>query len=226
MEIKPVAFIAPNGDLRKTAEAIDSSEWGAKFDNLYSEGSIKQLQAEISRLQAIIDEAQKQEPCVMITSGGVSFNPSYEGPYSAMFYAAPVPVQSPAVAGSENAALIPMLNGKPEITNRMKSECIGNFTVTIEHLCSACAYHGEQEDCEVCGGEIKYSQKLQVPWDICKSIYKAMATAAILPAMSPPRITEQDAREIVDHAMLMPGWIGGDWAEKMASLVQKLNENK
>ena len=33
---EPVAFIAPNGDLRKTAEAKDASEWGAKFKPLYT----------------------------------------------------------------------------------------------------------------------------------------------------------------------------------------------
>jgi hypothetical protein len=34
--LEPVAFIAPNGELRKTAEAKDASEWGAKFKPLYT----------------------------------------------------------------------------------------------------------------------------------------------------------------------------------------------
>ena len=33
---EPVAFIAPNGELRKTAEAKDASKWGAKFKPLYT----------------------------------------------------------------------------------------------------------------------------------------------------------------------------------------------
>jgi len=33
---EPVAFVAPNGDLRKTTEAKDASEWGAKFTPLYT----------------------------------------------------------------------------------------------------------------------------------------------------------------------------------------------
>jgi DNA-directed RNA polymerase subunit RPC12/RpoP len=33
---EPLAFIAPNGDLRKTAEAQDVSEWGEKFQPLYT----------------------------------------------------------------------------------------------------------------------------------------------------------------------------------------------
>jgi len=33
---EPVAFIAPNCELRKTAEAKDASEWGAKFEPLYT----------------------------------------------------------------------------------------------------------------------------------------------------------------------------------------------
>jgi hypothetical protein len=35
-QAKPVAFVAPNGDLRKTTEAKDASEWGAKFTPLYT----------------------------------------------------------------------------------------------------------------------------------------------------------------------------------------------
>jgi hypothetical protein len=33
---EPVAFIAPNGDLRKTTEAKDHWEWGAEFTPLYT----------------------------------------------------------------------------------------------------------------------------------------------------------------------------------------------
>jgi hypothetical protein len=33
---EPVAFIAPNGDLRKTTEAKDHWEWGAEFTSLYT----------------------------------------------------------------------------------------------------------------------------------------------------------------------------------------------
>ena len=33
---EPVAFIAPNGDLRKTTEAKDHWEWGSEFTSLYT----------------------------------------------------------------------------------------------------------------------------------------------------------------------------------------------
>ena len=71
---------------------------------------------------------------------------------------------------------IPLLNGEPEITRRMKRECHGEFMFDIEEICTAC-YGAEtpQEDCEVCNGEITYNKKVAVPWDVVKDIYKRMA---------------------------------------------------
>lgn len=60
------------------------------------------------------------------------------------------------------------------ITNKMKSDCIGEFSFEIDEACSACSFHGSQEECEVCGGEIEFTRVVTVPWDICKDIYKAM----------------------------------------------------
>lgn len=74
---------------------------------------------------------------------------------------------------------IPLLRGKPEITNNMKAQCHGEFTYDFEATCTACYYHGAQEDCEVCGGEITYTQKIEVPWDTVKDIYKSMAAVAM-----------------------------------------------
>ena len=74
---------------------------------------------------------------------------------------------------------IPLQHGEPEITRRMKRECLGEFMFDIEAICTAC-YEAEapQEDCEVCGGEITYNQKVAVPWDMVKDIYKRMAAVA------------------------------------------------
>jgi len=32
--------------------------------------------------------------------------------------------------------------------------------INAELTCTACAYHGPQEDCEVCGGEVTYIEKI------------------------------------------------------------------
>ena len=75
---------------------------------------------------------------------------------------------------------VPTLSGKPEITNAMKAECIGEFTFDVERVCTHCAvaFHDEDHECEVCDGEIEYTETVTVPWDTCKEIYKAMATEA------------------------------------------------
>lgn len=78
---------------------------------------------------------------------------------------------------------IPMRNGKPEITNKMKAECIGEFSIDIEMTCSACAYaydvSGDYVECEVCNGDINYIETRTIPWDTMKDIYKRMALVAI-----------------------------------------------
>lgn len=55
----------------------------------------------------------------------------------------------------------------PTITNRMKAECIGDFTFVRKSLCPSCVL-GDPSDC-LCGFE-----KVIVPWDTCKAIYKRM----------------------------------------------------
>jgi len=64
------------------------------------------------------------------------------------------------------------------ITNEMKSECIGEYSFKVDRSCSACHFGEPDEDCEVCAGEIEYSEEITVPWDLCKKIYKGMLTAA------------------------------------------------
>lgn len=62
----------------------------------------------------------------------------------------------------------------PTVTNDMKAVCHGEFSFQVERTCSACFYDEPQTDCEVCGGEIQYEERMEVPWDIVKEIYKMM----------------------------------------------------
>jgi len=76
---------------------------------------------------------------------------------------------------------IPLAYGdqqSPMITNTMKQYCMGEFEFEIDDCCTACHFHAEDPDCEVCGGEIEFKRKVSVPWDLCKTIYKQMATMA------------------------------------------------
>lgn len=73
---------------------------------------------------------------------------------------------------------VPTLNGRPEVTNSMKANCIGEFSFTIPMVCGECVTGTADKDCEVCAGEVEYLQSVSVPWDTCKEIYKAMANAA------------------------------------------------
>lgn len=64
------------------------------------------------------------------------------------------------------------------VTSSMKAECIGEFSFYIRAACAECLDVGTDSDCHVCGGDIEYDQKIDVPWDTCKEIYKAMLAAA------------------------------------------------
>lgn len=66
----------------------------------------------------------------------------------------------------------------PLITNRMKADTIGEFQIELDSTCSACYFGEPEENCEVCGGEIECTRKVDVPWETCKKIYKHMARIA------------------------------------------------
>ena len=71
--------------------------------------------------------------------------------------------------------------GKPLVTSAMKAECIAEFSFQREIACPACCYESEeteQDSCALCNGSGEYTEKLVIPWDTCKEIYKAMAIEA------------------------------------------------
>ena len=69
-----------------------------------------------------------------------------------------------------------MSEEKPEITNEMKRECIGDFNLTTNHSCVACfnELFEYPEECPQCGGEVEYTETREIPWDTMKDIYKKM----------------------------------------------------
>ena len=69
----------------------------------------------------------------------------------------------------------------PEITNKMKAECHGEFSYTKVVSCEQCAIEGENESCDCCEGSGEYIKTFEIPWDSCKDIYKAMYKHSPLP---------------------------------------------
>lgn len=70
---------------------------------------------------------------------------------------------------------------RPLITNEMKAECIGEFSINQERICSCenDTDDGEPDpDCDACHGQGEYTAKIDIPWDTMKEIYKMMATVA------------------------------------------------
>ncbi len=66
------------------------------------------------------------------------------------------------------SAEIPLIMDKPEITNSMKALCMGAFAWDEDS-----PYYDEL-------GELhEHTATREVPWDLCKQIYKTMAQQAI-----------------------------------------------
>jgi hypothetical protein len=66
--------------------------------------------------------------------------------------------------------------------NGAKHLMSGEFKIDVEHTCTACSFDlsGAPEECEVCGGEIQYTQKLVIDWTTIKEIYaKAVKHLAV-----------------------------------------------
>jgi len=149
-------------------------------------------ESELATLRAELDKCKTQKPVQWVchdrhnpwpNGGGKRFDDKaaaihhvettqYGYNHVMPIYLEPVPPQQVPY----NTALIPILRGEPEITNRMKAECIGefNFKIEVPELNDEFEVTGEMEDREV-----------DVPWDLCKTIYKAMAKVAML-SPTPP----------------------------------------
>lgn len=68
-------------------------------------------------------------------------------------------------------------SGEPN--GAMKYAAMGEFSIDVKMSCTACDYHGSDEECEVCGGEIDYYEKRTIDWTTCKDIYECMHNAKV-----------------------------------------------
>jgi hypothetical protein len=62
--------------------------------------------------------------------------------------------------------------GRPAVTNKMKGECIGEFTWKEQ-----ADYYDED------GNVVEHTAIRTVPWDLCKEIYRRMAHVAATEAL-------------------------------------------
>lgn len=65
--------------------------------------------------------------------------------------------------------------------NGAKGALSGEFSIQHETTCSACYFDEADDDCEVCGGEIQYVERITVPWGTIKEIYEEAVTAVAVP---------------------------------------------
>nr|WP_286948314.1 DUF551 domain-containing protein [Pseudomonas sp. UBA6718] len=94
--------------------------------------------------------------------------------------------------------------GQGCVTSAMKAECIGDFSFGVTMSCGECVDIGADSDCPVCGGEVEYEQKITVPWDTCKEIYKGMLAAAPAQGQQSPNYWRDLAvanRKVADEAL-------------------------
>ncbi|UBR49786.1 hypothetical protein KF947_21155 [Halomonas sp. FeN2] len=66
---------------------------------------------------------------------------------------------------------------KAEVESSMKVECIGEFSIEVDHACTSCHENGSDEECEFCEGEGSWEQKHMIEWTMTKDIFKAMCIA-------------------------------------------------
>lgn len=77
--------------------------------------------------------------------------------------------------------------------NGAKAALLGEFTIQHQATCSGCYYDEADEDCEVCGGEVHYTEHVTVPWDTIKEIYaEAVRVLSAAPAQPAARHDQGD----------------------------------
>lgn len=100
---------------------------------------------------------------------------------------------------SPNVALIPLdEHGNPLVTGNMKFLCNGEISINLERTCFECDADDPDPDCEICHGEIDYTENMKLDWTTIKQAYDIMAKAAI--AEKPKYSPDQDAlREEIER---------------------------
>lgn len=57
-----------------------------------------------------------------------------------------------------------------DFLSKLKGPMRGEYSMEVEHSCSACNFDGPDEECEVCGGEINYTDEVAIDWTTQKEI--------------------------------------------------------
>jgi hypothetical protein len=94
----------------------------------------------------------------------------------AMFEYVLATLATPQMAVPEGYVLMPK---SLTAENGAKGLLIGEFRIQHEVNCSGCYFDEADPECEVCGGEVQYTEWVDVDWDTIKTIYaKAVAGLA------------------------------------------------
>lgn len=65
--------------------------------------------------------------------------------------------------------------------NGAKALLSGEFTILHTATCTACSFDDPQEDCEVCAGEVEYTEIISVDWSTIKDIYATAVDGLAVP---------------------------------------------
>lgn len=126
----------------------------------------------------------------------------------------PAQTEQQPVAVSDGFVLMP---ARLTAENGAKGALSGEFTIRHETTCSACYFDEADDDCEVCGGEIQYVERITVPWETIKEIYSGAVTAVAAPITQPapveqgervvPQLIQASSDRATDRfTAMIPGW--------------------
>lgn len=69
-------------------------------------------------------------------------------------------------------------NTPPKIPENSKYMCLGEFKEELELHCPSCSFNDFDNDCELCNGNVEYTQKITISWSNCKDIFQKMSIEA------------------------------------------------
>lgn len=109
----------------------------------------------------------------------------------------------PLPHGWSTKALALRANGQADVSNVMKTVCMGEFTFSRSEACGKCAIDGPSSACDECNGDQVVEREVTVPWDTCKAIFKRMVEVA--PEVVSTTKNDESAMLawLIDHAELV-----------------------
>jgi hypothetical protein len=176
----------------KTRTAMGVGNGGGNLFVYGDYDSIKAAQKvvlERDQLRAELAAMREQVPVAVVDCGDDGFFadilPDRSVEVGQKLYAAPVAkpdhIEQPrAMVVPEGYALMPVAL---TAENGAKSALSGEFKIRHESTCSGCYYDEADPECEVCGGDITYTEIVAIDWTTIKEIYaKAVELLAAAPA--------------------------------------------